>query len=88
VEPNDIRLLLDVGKLALAALVAAIAAAITRSVVHELHPFFFLTVTGVVFLLTYVSAILLLGVVTNEERELLRVKLSRLHFLETRSGNN
>ena len=88
VEIGDIALLVDVGKLALAALLAAIPAAIARSVFHGLHPFYSLAGTGVIFLLTYVSVILLLRVVTTEERELLWGKLSRLRFSETRSGNS
>jgi len=75
VKPADVVLLRDVGKLALATLVASLVAAIVRARLLELKPFYLLLVTGSVLLLVYCSVSLILAVPTVEERASARNKL-------------
>ena len=66
---RDVPLFKDVGKLACAALCAALATALVRSfVVEAMPPFFALAVCGVCFVSIYLAAILLLGILSPEER--------------------
>jgi O-antigen/teichoic acid export membrane protein len=74
VTRRDAPLLKDVGKVALAAAVAAGLAAVARLVVLGARPFFVLAVCGTVFGCAYVALVWLLGVPTAEERETLRGK--------------
>jgi O-antigen/teichoic acid export membrane protein len=67
---REIFLFKDVGKLACAALCAALATAFLRPfVVEAMPPFFALAVCGVWFMLIYLGAILLLGIVSPDERD-------------------
>lgn len=68
-EARDFALLSDVGRLALATLAAAAAAALTRLAVLGARPFFVLAACGAAFVLVYGAAVLLLGVPSAEERE-------------------
>jgi O-antigen/teichoic acid export membrane protein len=66
---RDVPLFKDVGKLACAALCAALGTALLRSfVVEAMPPFFALAVCGVVFMSIYLAAILLLGILSPDER--------------------
>jgi O-antigen/teichoic acid export membrane protein len=71
---SDIVLLKDVGKLAVAAAAAGIAAAAVRLPLLGAKPLVILIVCGVVFSLVYLGAVLLLGVLTAEETEMVRRK--------------
>jgi len=71
---KDIALFEDVGKLALAAAAAGVAAAAVRLPLLGARPLVTLLVCGVVFSLVYLAAVLLAGVVTPEEKDLVRRK--------------
>ncbi len=73
---RDFGLLSDVGKLAVASAAAAAAAALTRLAVAGARPFLVLTACGVAFMLVYVAALLLLGVPSDDEREMARRMLA------------
>jgi O-antigen/teichoic acid export membrane protein len=75
VKLTDLRLLTDVGKLAVATLIASVVAAIVRARFLELRPFYLLLVTGLVLMLVYCSVFLALAVPTAEERATVRSKL-------------
>ncbi len=74
---RDIRLLKDVGKIAVAALVAAIVTAFVRSALNGLLPLSMLVVCATVFGLVFLAGIILLGLPTIEERGYLRKQFSR-----------
>lgn len=78
VERGDLRLLKDVGKVALAALAAAALTWLVRAALMGARPFVVLTACGVVFSLVYLAAILLLGVLTFGERDAVRRHLARV----------
>ncbi len=75
---SDIRLLKDVGKLSVAATLAGGVAAVTRTLMPASKPLFILAVGGAVLALTYAGAVLALGIVTPEEKALIRNKISRM----------
>ena len=77
-EKRDVRLLSDVGKLALAALTGALATLITRPLVMGLSPFYVLVMTGTVFLIFYIGIIFLWKVPTPLERAVLTKRISVL----------
>ncbi|MBV9925939.1 MAG: oligosaccharide flippase family protein [Acidobacteria bacterium] len=66
---RDFPLLADVGKLALAAALAAGGAAVTRAAVLGMRPFWVLAACGSAFVLVYGAAVLLLGVPSADERD-------------------
>jgi len=68
VTRRDIVLLKDVGKIALAALTAGVAAAVAHSLALGLKPFFVLLICGLVFAPVYIACTWLFGVVTLDER--------------------
>lgn len=82
VKRGDLRLLSDVGKLALAAMVGTAGAIGTRAFVVGLKPFYVLVFTGVVFVVLYMAALLLLRVPNDVERERVRkmAGLERIFF--------
>jgi len=82
VKRADLRLLGDVGKLALAAMVGAAGALVARSFVVGLKPFYVLVFTGIVFVVLYIAALLLLRVPNDVERERVRkmTDLERFFF--------
>ena len=73
---KDITLFKDVGKLAVAAAAAGVAAAAVRLPLLAARPLVTLLVCGVVFSLVYLAAVLLAGVVTPEEKDLVRRKVA------------
>ena len=75
VKWRDLTLLKDVGKLAIAAIVAGFVAAIIRLFLLEFRPITILALCGVIFYVVYVGVALLLGVLTTGERNLLKTKL-------------
>ncbi|HEX8068934.1 MAG TPA: oligosaccharide flippase family protein [Pyrinomonadaceae bacterium] len=82
---RDVALLKDVGKLALAATAAGVAAAFLRAaVVAALPPFFVLVLCGSVFTLVYALAVVALRVVRPEERAAVTRRLARLPRLGRR----
>ena len=72
---SDIVLLADVGKLAAAAAAAALVAAELRSLLQGSKPLIVLMACGAGFSVIYVAAILLVGVLRPEEKELIRRNL-------------
>ena len=75
---SDIRLLKDVGKIAVAAALAGGAAEVTRALIGPLKPFFVLAAGGAVFGLAYAGAVLALRIITPEEVAIIRAKLALL----------
>jgi O-antigen/teichoic acid export membrane protein len=77
VSRNDLSLLADIGKLALAATVSGIAAAAVRLLLADSPPIIILGACGVIFALVYLGAVLIAGVPTTEEKELVRRQAGR-----------
>ena len=75
---RDLVLLKDVGKLAIAAALAAAATWLVRTLVAGLSPFFVLAICGSVFASVYALAVLALRIVRPEERAALSQWLARL----------
>jgi O-antigen/teichoic acid export membrane protein len=72
VSRRDLGLLADVGKLAIAAAIAAIATAAFRSVLPKAHPIVILAATGVVYCAIYAASVLLLKIPQPDEIALVR----------------
>ena len=87
VQKSDVSLLHDVGKLAVATLLAATVGVVTRAFLSGFRPFHVLMITGVVFVLFYVGTVLLLKVPTSTELQLLRKKVSGFERLLFWRGN-
>lgn len=83
---RDFALLADVGKLALATVAAAAAAALTRLAVLGARPIWVLTACGVAFMLVYVGTLLLLGVPSSDERDSTRRLLAPWRRRTARRG--
>jgi O-antigen/teichoic acid export membrane protein len=83
VRARDAVLFRDVGKLAIAAGAAGLAAFAVRSLMLSggAAPLFVLAMCGAVFSLVYVASALLLGVLTSEEREALRRRAGSIQRL-------
>lgn len=75
---RDIVLFRDVGKICLAVLIAGAVTVLARSVMLESKPLVILTVCGATFSLVYLIAMMLLGVLTQNEKEMLRFQIARL----------
>jgi hypothetical protein len=75
---GDVYMLGDVGKLAVAAIAGALGALIAKPFVGSFKPLYVLAITGVVFLIFYISALLLLRIPTADEREDLLRRISPL----------
>ena len=75
---QDIILLKDVGKLALATAVAAASAAAARMAFIGAKPFVVLVVCGVVFTSVYLSLLLMLHIPDDDEFDVLRRQAARL----------
>src|SRR6185369_11613778 len=75
---RDLALLKDVGKIAVAALLAAVVTAFTRTLIHGLPPFFMLAIGAAVFGVIFLIGVLLLGLPTIEERGYFKRQLLRL----------
>jgi O-antigen/teichoic acid export membrane protein len=80
VTRRDAVLLKGVGKVALAAAVAGILTALTRAALvgGDLKPFLLLAACATIFGGVYLAAIMLLGVVTQEERAAVRLRFEAL----------
>jgi O-antigen/teichoic acid export membrane protein len=76
VNREHIYLLKDIGKLALASLVAALACAAVRLFMVNSAPFTVLAVCGTVFAIVYVAAVLALRILSREEYQQIREKLA------------
>lgn len=76
VRGSDVRLLQDVGKLAVAAAFAGCAAALLHALLGPLKPLFLLAAGGAVFVLAYAAAVYALHIVTTEETALVLDKLA------------
>jgi len=68
-ERRDIHLLRDVSKLAVAAVVAAFGALTIKPFVGSFKPLYVLAISGTVFVILYISAVLLLRIPTADERQ-------------------
>ena len=75
---RDVRLLKDVGKIAIAAAVSAITIAFVRMAFSGLKPLSMLVICALFFGVVFAATILLLGVPTIDERTYFRKQLSRL----------
>jgi O-antigen/teichoic acid export membrane protein len=75
---RDLALLKDVGKIALASIVAALCALAARASVAGVKPLFVLASCGAVFAVVYLVALLLLGVPEPDERDAVLRRASRL----------
>jgi hypothetical protein len=69
---SDLPLLTDIGKLAFAALAAGGTAMLIRDWIQDMAPFVVLLTCGVVFGGAYAVVVLLLGVLTPDERSVVR----------------
>jgi O-antigen/teichoic acid export membrane protein len=76
VRRGDIVLLKDVGKLAVAAVIAGLAAAALRSSLPFVKPLPVLAACGVGFCLVYGAVLLAAGVLSGPEKEMIRRKVS------------
>lgn len=78
VSPKHLVLLKDVGKIAMAAAAAALITAGVRFLFVHTRPLVILITCGLVFSLLYLVGILLTGILTPEEKDLIRGKLAIL----------
>jgi len=78
VSRRDIVLLADVGKLALASLAAGLVAAAVRGLLPGAKPIVILLACGMVFAPVYAGALWFGGVVTLEEKDIVRRKIGLL----------
>ena len=81
VTRRDLYLLKDVGKIALASVIAAVVTIATRAFVVGAKPLVMLIICGLAFSLTYLLVVLLLGIVSQEERGAIARQLSRVSRL-------
>ena len=75
---SDIGLLKDVAKLGVAAALAGVMAAVVRLSLLNSRPLVILLICGVVFSSVYLAAVLLEGIPTPEEMQLVRRKIALL----------
>lgn len=75
---RDIRLLKDVGKIAIAATISAVITAFMRTAIQGLRPFAMLVAGAIVFGSVFLAGILLLGLPTIEERGYVKRQIARL----------
>ncbi|MGA2588318.1 MAG: oligosaccharide flippase family protein [Bryobacteraceae bacterium] len=76
VRGTDIRLLRDVGKLAVAVASAGAVAALLHALLGRLKPIFVLAAGGAGFVFTYAAAVYVLRIVTAEEKAFLHDKVA------------
>jgi O-antigen/teichoic acid export membrane protein len=76
VRRSDIVLLKDLGKLAVAAGLAACVAVAVRIPLQGVKPLLVLMACGTAFGIVYLGAILLAGILTGQEKEIIRQKLA------------
>jgi O-antigen/teichoic acid export membrane protein len=75
---KDIVLLVDIGKLALAAAASGLVTEGVRLLLRDAKPLLVLIVCGTIFSLVYLCVVLLAGVLTPEEKGLVRRKIAVL----------
>ena len=75
VTRHDLRLLTDIGKLALAATTAGLLAIALQAHLPEAGSFVRLAITGSILFIAYSAMLLLLGVPTNAERQAVKSKI-------------
>src|SRR5688572_1673041 len=82
-KPSDLKLFKDVGKVAIASVVAGVLCFLVRSLimVNYSSPIIILAGCFLVFATVYVGVILMLGVATNDERDKIRLVYERLQHL-------
>lgn len=80
-KPRDLKLFKDVGKVAIASIVAGVLCFFVRSQIMSSYqrPIVILTGCFIVFAALYAGAILMLGVASNDERQKVRLGVQRLH---------
>jgi O-antigen/teichoic acid export membrane protein len=78
VNRHDFVLLRDIGKLAVAAASAGLAAEGVRWLLRDARPLVILMACGIVFSLAYLGAVWLAGVLTREEKDLVQRKIAAL----------
>jgi O-antigen/teichoic acid export membrane protein len=78
VSRKDLVLLKDIGKLAIAAAAAGLVAEGVRLLLRDAKPLVILIVCGVVFSLVYLCTVLLAGVLTPEEKDIVQRKIAVL----------
>lgn len=78
VTARDFLLLKDVGKLAAAAIAAGLVTAALRWLIQGARPIIILSLCGGFFLLTYIAAIVAMGVLTSEERKAIKQRAALL----------
>lgn len=78
---HDLRLLKDIGKLALATAAAGLMAWLVRAYLPTAGAFVRLLACGSVLLVVYITSMLLLGVPTAGELQAARIRLGRLRYL-------
>ena len=76
VRRADFGLLKDVGKLAIAAAVAGVVAAVVRELLLGAQPVVILLIAGAAFGVTYLGAALSAGIATQEEQDIVRRKIA------------
>jgi len=81
VRRKDMVLLKDIGKLALAAAAAGVLTAAVRIPLRGAKPLIVLMVCGMAFSLIYLGGVLLAGVVTPEEKGMVRRKMAAFGLL-------
>jgi hypothetical protein len=81
VKAHDIVLLKDVGKILLAALAAASVTWIVRGIVVPARPFITLSICAIVFAIVFGGMILMLRVLTSEERLALKNGTRKLSLI-------
>ena len=77
IRRKDLFLLKDVGKLAVASAVAALASAALRSLLLFAPPFVVLCACGALFAAVYAAAVHFLGIATDDEYDMIRRQIAR-----------
>lgn len=75
---RDARLLKDIGKVAAAAAVAGLIAAIVRSYLPGVRPLLILIICGAAFSIVYFAGVILVKVLTSDERKAIRQQFARV----------
>jgi O-antigen/teichoic acid export membrane protein len=77
VRRQDVFLLKDIGKLAVASVIAGLATAVLRSFILSAHPFVVLCACGALFGGVYATAVHFLGIVAEDEYDMIRRQIAR-----------
>ncbi len=88
VQRSDIRLLKDVGKIAVCSLVAGLIALLTKIYLPNAHPLLLLIVSGIVFSVSYLSAFLMSAILTAGEWEMLQRQIARVRRMPGRQSTD